>query len=66
MPSIFFFEIQKLKIFEKKNKVFVSVSLRSLLFSNCQLAMFIRILLGFFFKVTIKIFVSVSKTFNVF
>ena len=38
-----FFEIHKLKIFEKKNSVFVSVSLRSLLFSNCQLAMFFQI-----------------------
>ena len=38
-PSVFFFEIQKLKSFEKTSPFF-SVSLRSLLFSNCQLAMF--------------------------
>ena len=38
--AIFLFEIQKLKILKKNESVFVSVSLGSLLFSNCQLAMF--------------------------
>ena len=40
-PSIFFFKIQIIKVCEKQIVFFLTVSLRSFLFSSCQLSVFL-------------------------